>query len=134
MMRTPPLPPLPKPCVGGTRSGGWTPRHWILTHFRKVSQLREEKPDLAELNPVLRMRYLSCQRTDLIVWRETKNVAIQKLMRGLAMGKGLEVKGNSAEAGKITGCVPFLQIESNKHKYESDNLSTKDKTCVFFVD
>ena len=37
------------------------------------------------------------------VWRPTSSDAIQKMMLGLGVGKGLEIKGKSAKCGNLSG-------------------------------
>ena len=50
------------------------------------------------------------------VWRPTSADAISKMMSGIGVGKGMELKGKSAKTGCLSGYVPFLQIHEDRHK------------------
>jgi CRP-like cAMP-binding protein len=51
-----------------------------------------------------------------VVYRPTSKDAIAKMLSGMAVGKGLNVKGKSAKQGVLSGFVPFCQVSDNKHK------------------
>jgi len=63
-----------------------------------------------------------------VVFRPCSSDAIQKMVFGDGCGKGLNVKGKSAQKGPLSGFVPFLQISNNEHK---KLLSTPSKTSRF---
>ena len=50
------------------------------------------------------------------VFRPTTVEALQLMVSGAAVGKGLNVKGKSAKTGPLAGFVPFLQIHRDEHK------------------
>eukprot|EP00928_Gymnodinium_smaydae_P020198 TRINITY_DN17811_c0_g3_i1.p1 TRINITY_DN17811_c0_g3~~TRINITY_DN17811_c0_g3_i1.p1 ORF type:complete len:867 (+),score=146.38 TRINITY_DN17811_c0_g3_i1:128-2728(+) len=50
------------------------------------------------------------------VFRPTSRDAIAKMLSGVAVGKGMNVKGKSAKKSRLSGYVPFLQISNNSHK------------------
>lgn len=56
------------------------------------------------------------QASVFTVWRPTSQEAIRKMMRGDAVGKGLDIKGKSAKRGKLSALVPVVQIHNEKHK------------------
>ncbi len=61
------------------------------------------------------------------VWRPTSNDAIRKMMTGEGTGKGLDIKGKSAQRGKYSGFVPFLQIHCNGDKLKVGTLDAKSR-------
>jgi len=66
------------------------------------------------------------------VYRPTSRDAIAKMLSGVAVGKGLNVKGKSAKRGRQSGFVPFLQISKNqdKEKLAAPHLDARVK--IFF--
>jgi len=58
------------------------------------------------------------------IFRPTSRDAIAKMLGGVAVGKGLNVKGKSAKKGVLSGFVPFLQISENHHK------EAVEKPCI----
>ena len=87
-----------------------------MTYFEEVARVGGPLPDpLIEIPSIDLMRGFSKAAT-LTVWRPTSTDAISKMMKGFAAGKGLDVKGKSAKTGKLSGLVPFLQIDNNAHK------------------
>lgn len=66
------------------------------------------------------------------VYRPTSRDAIAKMLSGVAVGKGLNVKGKSAKKNRLSGYVPFLQISSNAHKNAIERPDAKGRIKVFF--
>mmetsp|Transcript_69565 Transcript_69565/g.166851 ORF Transcript_69565/g.166851 Transcript_69565/m.166851 type:complete len:733 (+) Transcript_69565:159-2357(+) len=79
-----------------------------------------DKGDHRGPNGVLKARNLTLDQTRVSSWfavyRPTSRDAIQKMLQGNAVGKGLNVKGKSAKCGVLSGFVPFCQISDNKHR------------------
>lgn len=67
------------------------------------------------------------------VYRPTSRDAIAKMLNGVAVGKGLNVKGKSAKKNRLSGFVPFLQISDNEHKYKIEASSPKARLTVFYT-
>lgn len=67
------------------------------------------------------------------VWRPTSTIAIQRMMAGEATGKGLEIKGKSSKAGKLSGFVPYLQIHDEAHKGKVKTLPRGGRTRIFYA-
>lgn len=67
------------------------------------------------------------------VWRPTSFVAIRRMIAGEATGKGLEIKGKSAKTGKLSGFVPYLQIDQEEDKKRVGTLSRGGRTRIFFA-
>jgi len=66
------------------------------------------------------------------VWRPTSNDAIRKMMTGEGTGKGLDIKGKSAQSGKFSGFVPYLQISDNAHKKEVCARTADGRVRIFY--
>jgi len=66
------------------------------------------------------------------VYRPTSKEAIAKMLSGLAVGKGLNVKGKSAKQGLLSGFVPFVQISDNKHKSLIEKSPLDVRVQVFY--
>lgn len=66
------------------------------------------------------------------VWRPCSVDAIQKMIRGEAVGKGLEIKGKSARKGCLSGLVPYLQIHTEKDKRLVGTLRADGRVRIFF--
>mmetsp|Transcript_10670 Transcript_10670/g.16339 ORF Transcript_10670/g.16339 Transcript_10670/m.16339 type:complete len:1161 (+) Transcript_10670:266-3748(+) len=95
------------------------PRFRIMEYFDTAATLGidyvVQKGDVKthSISPLLRMFAKSACFT---VWRPTSKEAIRKMILGLGVGKGLDVKGKSAKRGRLSGYVPFLQIHEDEHK------------------
>lgn len=73
-------------------------------------------------------------RTDwFAVYRPTSRDAIALMIRGAAVGKGLNVKGKSAKRNRLSGFVPFLQISDNKHKCKIEQSPPDARLLIFFT-
>ena len=66
------------------------------------------------------------------VFRPTSQVAIDLMTQGVAVGKGLNVKGKSAKNGHLSGYVPFLQIHQEEHKGKIEPAPKGARIRVFF--
>jgi hypothetical protein len=66
------------------------------------------------------------------VWRPCSFEAIKKMMTGQGVGKGLDIKGKSAQKGNLSGFVPFLQIHEDKHKRRIKTLQRDSSLRLFF--
>lgn len=66
------------------------------------------------------------------VWRPCSVDAIQKMIRGEAVGKGLEIKGKSAKKGQLSGFVPYLQIHDESDKRRVGTLRADGSTRIFY--
>uniref|UniRef100_A0A7S4Q425 Cyclic nucleotide-binding domain-containing protein n=1 Tax=Alexandrium monilatum TaxID=311494 RepID=A0A7S4Q425_9DINO len=67
-----------------------------------------------------------------VVYRPTSRDAIQRMLSGNAVGKGLNVKGKSAKKGILSGLVPFVQISDNKHKDMIEQSPPNARLCLYF--
>ncbi|CAK0803197.1 unnamed protein product, partial [Prorocentrum cordatum] len=67
------------------------------------------------------------------VYRPTSRDAIALMIRGAAVGKGLNVKGKSAKRNRLSGFVPFLQISDNKHKCKIEPSPPDARLRIFYV-
>lgn len=80
------------------------PRWRILEYFNEVAQLGFESAEngvgIDMVHPLLRCLHRASVFT---VWRPTRHEAIRKMMRGEAVGKGLDIKGKSALRGSLVG-------------------------------
>jgi len=56
------------------------------------------------------------ETTWFAVYRPTSPIAIEKMSNGMAVGKYLNIKGESATEGTLAGYVPFVAISDNEHK------------------
>jgi CRP-like cAMP-binding protein len=65
------------------------------------------------------------------VYRPTSKDAIAKMLGGIAVGKGLNIKGKSSKQGILSGFVPFIQISDNQHK-ELIEVSPADARLVIY--
>uniref|UniRef100_A0A7S1VXZ0 Uncharacterized protein n=1 Tax=Ditylum brightwellii TaxID=49249 RepID=A0A7S1VXZ0_9STRA len=95
------------------------PRLQIYHFFNDIARVgaKDIKKSIIDTNLVPKEVRCFQQSSVFSVWRPTSNDAIQKMVRGDARGKGLDIKGKSAKHGLISGYVPFLQIHSNdEHK------------------
>jgi hypothetical protein len=55
------------------------------------------------------------------------------MIAGEATGKGLELKGKSAKAGKLSGYVPYLQIHQEEHKQKVRTLPRGGRVRIFYA-
>jgi len=73
-------------------------------------------------------------RTDwFAVYRPTSRDAIAKMLSGVAVGKGLNVKGKSAKQGRVSGYVPFMQIHKNEEKKLLNPADPSGRVRIFFT-
>lgn len=76
---------------------------------------------------------LPAERTDwFAVFRPTSRDAIAKMLSGVAVGKGLNVKGKSAKRGRQSGYVPFLQISKNEDKKKLGAPHPQGRILIFY--
>jgi len=108
------------------------PRIQILTYFDEIARVGGPLSDpLAKPTSIELLRGFSKGAT-FTVWRPTSTDAIAKMVRGDAIGKGLDIKGKSAKTGKLSGFVPFLQIHNNNHKKNVDWPPSNSWARVYF--
>lgn len=112
------------------------PRYQILKYFNDVATSGvdniEEDGNVTRaelLSPILAM-WRRCAA--FTVWRPTSTEAIQKMMLGRGTGKGLNIKGKSAKGGDLSGYVPFVQINDDKHKSCIKILPKNAKIRIFY--
>ena len=112
------------------------PRYQILKYFNDVATSGvdniEEHGSVTRaelLSPILAMWRRAAVFT---VWRPTSTEAIQKMMLGRGTGKGLNIKGKSAKGGDLSGYVPFVQINEEKHKSSIKPLPKDAKIRIFY--
>jgi len=67
------------------------------------------------------------------VYRPTSRDAINKMLNGIAVGKGLNVKGKSAKKMPLSGFVPYLQISQEKHKCHVEEALSHSLFKIFFT-
>lgn len=67
------------------------------------------------------------------VYRPTIKEAIAKMLNGIAVGKGLNVKGKSAKMNYLKGFVPFMQISNNRHKERIEPSPPDARVKLFFT-
>ena len=67
------------------------------------------------------------------IWRPTSKDAIRHMISKQGVGKGLEIKGKSAQIGCQSGYVPFLQISQNSHKTQIRSLPRDGRTQLYFT-
>ena len=68
----------------------------------------------------------------LTVWRPCSNDAMRKMMEGTGVGKGLDIKGKSAQKGILSAFVPFMQIHENEDKDQIQQLYEDARMRVYF--
>lgn len=126
------------------------PRYKILTFFNLVASdgadnfVNEEDDDLVTDDPMQHMGRRNFTRAEqllrdafnttsiLTVWRPCSNMAMRKMMEGSGVGKGLDIKGKSAQEGELSGFVPFLQIHEEDHKAAVTKIGRKAKMRVYY--
>lgn len=110
------------------------PRFQIMHFFDDVSQVGAEKIESEGVRPEsVHSILVPFQRASVFtVWRPTSFDAIEKMMLGLASGKGLNIKGKSAKRGKLSGYVPFVQIHDDRHKKMIGTLPKGCRIRIFY--
>lgn len=68
----------------------------------------------------------------LTVWRPCSNDAMRKMMEGTGVGKGLDIKGKSAQQGSLSAFVPFLQIHDEADKRRIQRISSDASMRVYY--
>ena len=104
---------------------GEDPREQIASYFDLV----------AKTAPAITGRksfIVSPKASVFTVWRPTSMDAIVKMINGEGVGKGLDIKGKSAQRGKLSGFVPFLQIHKNKDKRRIHTLRKDSNMRIFY--
>eukprot|EP00980_Cylindrotheca_fusiformis_P012605 scaffold3084_cov144-Cylindrotheca_fusiformis.AAC.53 len=111
------------------------PRYQILNFFNDVAQEGAKNVDDPNFNPVMVSPLLRAfyRASVFTVWRPTSLDAIRRMMLGEGVGKGLDIKGKSAKRGRLSGFVPFLQINEEAHKKEIRTLPRDGKIRVFYT-
>ena len=66
------------------------------------------------------------------VFRPTSKDALRLMMGREGTGKGLNIKGKSAQKGKLSGFVPFLQISENAHKKDVEGPPESARVRVYY--
>ena len=112
------------------------PRFQIAAFFDEVAQLGIKDfasttggHECDKISPILKMFYRSSVFT---VWRPTSMESIRKMMKGLGVGKGLDIKGKSAKSGTLSGYVPFLQLYEEHHKKLIRTLPKEATMRIFY--
>lgn len=107
------------------------PRYQILEVFEDVTK-QGENTDLLQVEPVSSD---SARASTFSVWRPTSQTAIRQLMLKKAVGKGLDIKGKSAKQGKLSGFIPFLQINEDdvKNSLNIDESNFSSKILLYFA-
>ena len=112
------------------------PRYMIMKYFNDVaingaaSIEQDGAVTRAELlSPILAMFRRSAVFS---VWRPTSMEAIRKMMMGTGTGKGLNIKGKSSKTGELSGYVPYVQINEEKHKHSVKPMPRDAKVRIFY--
>lgn len=126
------------------------PRYQILKFFNQVASEgadnmiddNDEEEDYYNLDRGEgKMRLTSTQKllsdafsatSILTVWRPCSNDAMRKMMEGVGVGKGLDIKGKSAKKGELSALVPFLQIHEETDKVLIQPLALTAKLRVYY--
>eukprot|EP00934_Nitzschia_sp_Nitz4_P009408 Nitzschia sp. Nitz4//scaffold108_size72880//33102//35126//NITZ4_005815-RA/size72880-processed-gene-0.52-mRNA-1//-1//CDS//3329532669//9398//frame0 len=128
------------------------PRYKILTLFNRVASdgadnimddaSEEDYYDMdrdstpTSKQPLSSAQQLLCDAFNatsiLTVWRPCSNDAMRKMMEGVGLGKGLDIKGKSAKQGILSAFVPFLQIHEDLDKSMIQPLSVDAKLRVYY--
>jgi len=66
------------------------------------------------------------------VYRPCSRDSIAKMLGGVGVGKGLNIKGKSAQKNRLSGFVPFLQISENQHKRMVETSPANARTKIFY--
>jgi len=67
------------------------------------------------------------------VFRPTTDDAIDQMRAGKHTGKGLNIKGKSAKSGRLSGMVPFLQINKNEHRTRISTSPSHARVWLYFT-
>jgi hypothetical protein len=122
------------------------PRHKILTFFNKVStsgadnfcdDTEDTDDPFADKRSLTHIEQLLADAFNttsiLTVWRPCSNDAMRKMMEGSGVGKGLDIKGKSAQRGDLSAFVPFLQIHQESDKEKVQKITRKAKMRIYFT-
>ena len=114
--------------------GASSKRRWITSFARRDPrwQIRQFFAGVAQKDVTTMSMIKSSSSSTFTVWRPTSAIAIQRMIAGQAVGKGLEIKGKSAKTGILSGYVPYLQIHEERHKSKCMTLSRSGRTRIFF--
>ena len=66
------------------------------------------------------------------VYRPCSRDSIAKMLGRVGVGKGLNIKGKSAQMNRLSGFVPFLQISNNDHKDKIEESPRDARTRIFY--
>ena len=66
------------------------------------------------------------------VYRPCSRDSIAKMLGRVGVGKGLNIKGKSAQKNRLSGFVPFLQISNNDHKKDVERSPKDARTKIYF--
>ena len=66
------------------------------------------------------------------VYRPCSRDSIAKMLGRVGVGKGLNIKGKSAQKNRLSGFVPFLQISDNRHKSQIEQSPKDSRTKIFY--
>jgi len=66
------------------------------------------------------------------VFRPTSRDSISKMLSGIAVGKGLNIKGKSSKKDHLSGFVPYIQINSNEDKQHLEESPPDAFVTVFY--
>ena len=66
------------------------------------------------------------------VYRPCSRDSIAKMLGRVGVGKGLNIKGKSAQKNRLSGFVPFLQIHDNAHKPLVEASPKDARTKIFY--
>jgi len=66
------------------------------------------------------------------VYRPCSRDSIAKMLGRVGVGKGLNIKGKSAQKNRLSGFVPFLQISDNEHKKDIERSPKDARTKIFY--
>jgi len=82
------------------------------------------------------MKNLTCDMPNgsqwFAVYRPCSRDSIAKMLGRVGVGKGLNIKGKSAQKNRLSGFVPFLQITDNEHKKEVERSPKDARTKIFY--
>jgi len=67
-----------------------------------------------------------------VVYRPCSRDSIAKMLGRVGVGKGLNIKGKSAQKNRLSGFVPFLQISNNDHKPLVEASPKDARTKIFY--
>jgi hypothetical protein len=68
----------------------------------------------------------------LTVWRPCSNDAMRKMMEGVGVGKGLDIKGKSAQKGELSAFVPLCKFTQKSASVLYKKLENRIRCgCIF---